>query len=136
MGYLPQSILPSRAVWKRILGTPYPGQCSRLTGQGKKTMMESWAVGQPEVVCQAVPCRLSTFFREFKFLYPAFSSFPFLSTLSLLLPPYLICLFLSLSILLSVLFFFSFSSPLCVALFSLFSVSVISISFPPSSGCS
>lgn len=102
--------------------------------RGKQWWRVGWWASQRWWSAKSSLITFATFFREFKVLYPPFPSFPFLS-LSLSFPPYLLCLFLFLSILLSVLFSFSFSS-LCVVLFSFFSISVISVSFPPSSGYS
>lgn len=120
--------------------TPYPGQCSQLNRPREEN--DDGELGGGLARGGDLPSHPSSpslhFSENLKFSNLHFLLFPFYHSLSLSLsfPPYLICLFLSLSILLSVLFSFSLSSPLYVALFSFFSISVISVSFPPSSGYS
>lgn len=85
---------------------------------------------QPEVViCSAIPLVTSLHFSEnVRFPIHHFLLFPFYRSVSP--PSTLSCLFLSLSILLSVLFAISFSLPHCVALFLLYFCN-FSLSLPP-----
>lgn len=131
MGYLPQRSSPSGAAWERTLYNTLP-KVVLITHRPReeKTVLESWVVDSRGGDLLSLPLVTSLHFSEdIRFPIHHFLLFP--SYRSLSPPPTLSCLFLSLSILLSVLFTFSFSLPHCAALFSFFSISVISPSLPP-----
>lgn len=126
MGCLPQSILPSRAVWKRTLCmTPYPGQCSQLNRPREEN--DDGELGGGLARGGDLPSHPSSpslhFSENLKFSNLHFLLFPFYHSLSLSLlstVPYLSLPFPVHPSFCSVLLFSLFSSLCCSVLFLLY----------------